>query len=615
MRKLEVRGDRFYLNDKPFFVRGYGDDFVYPDTLVSPASREIHRKNFEVARRSGFVYVRLHTHCEWPEFYEAADEAGVLVQPELPYYQTWPTEGFSFDPKRDLTELVRHYQRYVSLATCCMGNEGDLLGSPLDQELYKLVKTLNPGLLVLHQDGGNNTPKNSDFRSGPIRPWAPGSFVRSKAGEAFFGNGFIDGFLQGAPYVAHEYLNLGLKCDPRLESRFTGVILPPRNMKDYEASIHRVGLSRVWGDACLNAGHALQRYYQKQGIESARLDPTCDGYSFWTLVDVLVAQTGQGLYNAFWEPKAGGATPEYFRKFNGPTAILMRCDPTNPIAVAGQTIGCSWWISHFGDAALQGAKLAWCLRDGDNILASGSLGNVDVAIGDVRELGLVKLTIPELARPVHAILEAKLEGIGVDNQWDLWLFPKRIAKTGKGMAAASKLYETLSARYPGIARQETPEGKAAELLITASFDTDAIAALKSGRRLILLESADTAPNVSLGWWWLGNQTGTAMLRHPVFGDFPHAGHLSPLWFEIVKVASLLQPEDKFRNAEPLMVGEGKDGYFVYLSQARVGQGRLLRACGLDVLTDTPERANLLDAMVNYVRSAAFAPLATLPASF
>ena len=121
--------------------------------------------------------------------------------------------------------------------------------------------------------------------------------------------------------------------------------------------------------------------------------------------------------------------------------------------------------------------------------------------------------------------------------------------------------------------------------------------------------------MSLGWWSIGNQTGTAMLRHPVFGDFPHAGHLSPLWFQIVRVAPLLRSEDKFRGVEPLMVGEGKDGYFVYVSQAHVGQGRLLRVCGLDVLTDTPERAKLLDAMLDYVRSDAFAPQATLPTSF
>ena len=51
VRKLEVRGNRFFFNDKPFFVRGYGDDFVYPLTVVSPASREEHLRHFQAARQ------------------------------------------------------------------------------------------------------------------------------------------------------------------------------------------------------------------------------------------------------------------------------------------------------------------------------------------------------------------------------------------------------------------------------------------------------------------------------------------------------------------------------------------------------------------------------------
>ena len=54
VRKLEVRGERFFLNNEPFFVRGYGDDYIYPLTLCSPTSREAHRKNLEIARCSGF---------------------------------------------------------------------------------------------------------------------------------------------------------------------------------------------------------------------------------------------------------------------------------------------------------------------------------------------------------------------------------------------------------------------------------------------------------------------------------------------------------------------------------------------------------------------------------
>jgi len=43
VRKWEVRGGDFYFNNRRFFVRGFGDDYIYPLTLSSPASREFHR--------------------------------------------------------------------------------------------------------------------------------------------------------------------------------------------------------------------------------------------------------------------------------------------------------------------------------------------------------------------------------------------------------------------------------------------------------------------------------------------------------------------------------------------------------------------------------------------
>ena len=84
------------------------------------------------------------------------------MQPELPYYGDYPTEAFSFDPIRDLRELITHYRRYVSLATYCMGNEG-LLGRPLGSEIYKLIKQVDPDRLVLHQDGGIQHPRELRF--------------------------------------------------------------------------------------------------------------------------------------------------------------------------------------------------------------------------------------------------------------------------------------------------------------------------------------------------------------------------------------------------------------------------------------------------------------------
>ena len=131
MKKFEVRGGDFYLNNGRYFLRGCGDDYVYPITVCSPASREEHAKHLRIAKQYGFNYVRLHTHCEIPEYYEAADEVGMMIQPELPYYGRFNAQrpyshmsGAPLMAKDDLAELVSHMRRYTSLATYCGGNEG-----------------------------------------------------------------------------------------------------------------------------------------------------------------------------------------------------------------------------------------------------------------------------------------------------------------------------------------------------------------------------------------------------------------------------------------------------------------------------------------------------------
>ena len=599
VRKLEVRGDRFYLNDTPYFLRGYGDDYIYPMTLTSPPDREEHLKHLLLARKAGFNYVRHHTHCEIPEFFEAADEAGILIQPELPYYHDITPEGFAFDPLRDIQELYTHYRRYVSFAAYSTGNEGHL-GSPLDREIYQWAKRTDPDRIMQHQDGGCNTLENADFftpngygLASSIMPWAPGAFDALEV-----------------PFVAHEYLNLGIKMDPRLAPKFTGAIPAPRSLEDYEASLRAAGLDRAWGDACLNAAHALQGYYQKQGLEQARLDPACDGYSYWTIVDVMVPQedtyTGQGFLNAFWEEKPGGLTLDQFRRFNGPTAILAKTEPDSAVAVCGDSRRVTLWVSHFDAVPLHQARISWTLKTVAETLAKGTLAPFDAAPGDVKELGACSFVVPELDKPAHAVFEVSLDGTNITNSWDYWFFPKRAAKRGDGMAATEDILDVLSKRYPGIVRLGTPEAEDAQLAIGSWDHPDLVTASQKGRRGIMIGPAGGEPNVKLGWWSLGDQIGTAFARHPVYGDFPHDGKLSPLWFRLIKRGLPLPINPEFGTFEHFAVGEGRKEYFAYISQKRGQDGqRLLITQGVALLADTPEGACLLDAMVDYVKSDAF----------
>jgi hypothetical protein len=611
---LEVRGKRFFLNDKPYFLRGYGHDDVHPLTLISPADRDYHRKTLKFAREAGFVYTRQHTYCDIPEYYDSADELGIMIQSELPYYPYngyHTVERFDFDPKRDLNEAIDHRRRYVSQATYSMGNEGHL-GTPLDNELKALVHERHPGALAHHNDGGVNTLANSDFDSpntwcSPYHPaasthdpWKPGAFD------------YVE-----MPFVAHEYLNLALKFDPRISDRFTGAILPPRPIDRYEKYLADRGLDRRWGDACLDAGHALQKYYQKVGLESARLDPECDGYSFWGLLDCVINYggendfTGQGMFNAFKEPKINGVTPEQVARFNGLSTILMSSDLKSPILVAGEKVRLALTASYFSSHDVKKGSLVWTLKSGNKILVTGKIDSVDIVTGDVKKVGEADFTVPECTKAEALTFEAALFGkdspqpLAV-NDWKFWMFPKREKKTLKGVAATPALFETLSKRYDGLIKAETDS---AEIVIGKPGEPAVAAAISKGKRVFLAGDASGPPNVSLGWWWIGDQVGTAFAKHAAFGDFPHDGSISPLWFRLIKKGMPIAAEMPFGKMEFLAVGEGRNDYFLYAAQTAAENGaKILLIHGLDLLADTPEGTYLFDQMIDYVCSNAFQPV-------
>jgi hypothetical protein len=593
VRKWEVRGKDFYLNGRKHFVRGFGDDYMYPVTLCSPASREEHRRHLELAREYGFNYVRHHTHCEVPEFYDAADELGIMVQPELPYYGNLVTEAFSFDPKRDLTELLTHYRPHVSLSTYCMGNEGHL-GSPLDHELYALAKRVDPTRLVIHEDGGKNTAENSDFGSGRGAPdW--GAYPQES---------------DPRPWCHHEYLNLAVARDPRTAPKYTGAYQPP-SLESFRSRLESLGLDPKWGFACIDAGHQLQRLYQKQGLEAARLNPGCHGYIYWTIASVD-AWVDQGLLDPFWGVKA--SKPEFFRQFNGPTAVLAKTTPGARILAAGETLKIAWWISHFGPESLHNGKLQWKIRAGSEALGDLSLASVsgiNAEAGDVKPVAEGVWRTPAVDKPVSARLTASLVGTDVENSWDLWLFPKLSppAGAGAGLCAAPAVHQVLARRYPGMVLLGAPSSQQAKTLLTTTLDEAASDWLRQGKDVLLLRLAGPAPGVKLGWWGLSKQCGTAIAKHPAFGDFPHDGYLNELWFRIVDTA-VPAGMPGLRGVEPLMVGDGQLGYLIHVFQAKAGKGRLL-ASGLDLLGDKPEAACLLDQFIQYVRSNRFQPIGIL----
>ncbi len=327
-RKWEVRGQRFFLNNRPFYMRGFGDDSVYPVTLCSPADTHVHREHLRRAREYGFNYVRLHTHVESPEYFHAADEVGILVQPE--FY------GFGYDRMEYTPEqaeetrlaMVEYYtllRRHVSFATYCLGNESWIV-PPHDEMLYKSIKEMDPTRLVHHHDGGNNVHGNSDFTTSWgdkafDRPWAF-SYMEYDLNDKNYGS------VESMPHVLHEFVNATGEYDPRLGDRYTGGHGPPDTMEAFSERADALGIDGEFALDVVEAGDMMRADLQKRGVEGARIVPWLDGYCYWTIADVI-GTASQGLLNPFWEPKQ--SDPEFFRQFNSPSALLVRGLPDRPI--------------------------------------------------------------------------------------------------------------------------------------------------------------------------------------------------------------------------------------------------------------------------------------------
>ena len=592
VRKFEVRGRDFYLNGRPFFIRGVGYHNIQPvvgsDRI---GDREYRRREVAQMRAAGYNFARLHTRCETPEFFDACDELGLMVQPELPYYSDQPTEKFPFDPVRDATELYLHYRRHPSFAVYSHGNEGTV-GPALAKHLYDYLKRIDPDRLVLDQDNNtfcgtysrrHNAPGTSDFVGGQIMEWERGTCTSSY------------------PIVCHEYLNRSVKANAALEEKYCGIWQTPYTRKMRRDWLAKFGLTDAWGDRLQVAQHRLQAFWHKHGIESARLDPWCNGYYHWSAQDATTPQDGcftaQGVFDPFWGVKPGGNTPESFAVFNSADCVLCDSTPESRIVTSGDMLRQKICFAHYSDADFADAELSWSVRDRKTgaSLAHGRIPVGAIPAGGVRELAVVGFAAPEVASPAAASFDVCVGG--VTNMWDMWIFPKRTSMPMPDVCILPPFADKLGPRYSGLV---APDDVASAKVVVCEADSeDAKAAAARGQSVVAIGPVGKKGRPSLGWWWLGDNVGMAIADHPALEALPHSDSVDGLFFRILGKGRHL-PVAGVAEKDILAVSEGKDCCSLFVSMRTDGVRREAQIHGLDVCADLPEAKALLDGIMTFI---------------
>jgi hypothetical protein len=625
MREIKVSGGRILLNGKPVFLRGYGDDCIFPNTIAPPAEQQEYYRRFKIARAYGFNYVRHHSWWPLQEYFDVADELGIMLQPEFPIaYQ-----GFydAASPERrklyleQWTGIIKASRNHPSIVTWCMGNELNPQELDLAPEFYRIAKETDPTRLVILTDGiGMPGPED---RSGGLLDFVTAQF--NDGGSIGFNDRKYDlGDLEPRkPIVAHEMANFATLPDPAQADLFKGGIRPFW-LYTYRDAAAKKGISALlpkWVDN----SNKLQAVCLKTNFEAARRARWLSGYDQWLLQDYWTGSNG--ALDMFYRPK--GLTAAEFRKFNSPTVLLMDCPRRN--FWSGETAKISLLASRFEDEPSEDAQIRWELRDGRKVLVSGSKRNLQVRSDGLQRLADVSVGMPKLTTARKLTLAAQLTDRNgkTTNDWNLWVFPADRLGPGESRVAVGSPVQ-LATLYPW-AEKVPKEGQLprCDLLISSNLVPGSVDYLQNGGRVLLLASDEAFPVLSTAYkpyWWLvggpSDSTGTQILRdHPAMKDVPNDGWCDLEFYNLINRSDSVVLDGLPVKADPIIrcldthVGLANRAFLV---EFRVGRGRLLVSSlnfGAALAEGDPAGAFLLDRLIRYALGPEFQPAAVLPADY
>lgn len=118
IREIERIGWTFYLNRRRMFIRGTN---YYYHLYLSEMSRAAYERDLGLMLQMNINLIRLHCHFSNPEFYDVADELGVLVWQD--FLEAWYPEDRAFSLRAaalydPLIRYVRNHPCIASWTTC-----------------------------------------------------------------------------------------------------------------------------------------------------------------------------------------------------------------------------------------------------------------------------------------------------------------------------------------------------------------------------------------------------------------------------------------------------------------------------------------------------------------
>ena len=598
MPRLEVVDGRFVAGGNPVFLRGKHDACVFPLTGHTPMDKASWINYFRRCKEYGINHVRFHSWCPPEAAFLAADELGIYLQPELPFWGTLEGEELLAFLRKEGLNIVRTYGHHPSFAMFSLGNE--LWGEKaVMQELVAAFREAAPQILYTNGTnaflGWQGYVDGMDFFAtcrtrgeayGEFNTHVRSSFAFCDAMDGGILNHFYPGTtrnfgeaLEGVPMpvISHETGQFQSYPDYAQIDKYTGPLAPYNlmefrrrldmaGMADQAAAFHRASLR--W---------AFQLY--KADVEMCLRTPGLGGFQLLDIQDYPGQGSAYvGILDAFMDAK-GDIDPAEWRQF---------CSELVPLAEFDKYC---WSEDEVFQAHVKVANYT-----GEDLLEGESEYEI---IRPVAEL-LDGVKAPARIDLPLAVRTAGYEGV---NSWPIWVYPADNKPDKRGIT------------------------------IVRNLDKAALAALEAGKKVLLMPS-DTTNTVGglfeTDYWNYrmfkgicesnGKPVSPGTLgiltdpSHPVFREFPTEEHTDWQWFPVLK-ASRPMILDALRGYKPIVQvidNVERNHRLGLLFEFAVGNGSLLVCCSdLESTLEYPEGRQFYKAVLDYMRSDEFHPTVAL----
>lgn len=630
MREFKTIGTQFNINGLTTFLRGKNDACVFPLTGYPAMDVDGWLKVFKIAKEYGINHYRFHTWTPPEAAFEAADIAGIYLQPELPIWY-----GFNANDSAQMDlmmmygkEILDNYGNHPSFVMFALGNE---IGEDREKLKSMISNLRDYDSRLLYAQGSNNRnwvpsyAKGDDywttFRTGK-ETYDLSTDVRSSnshfdAKEGGILNTFYPNTTftyknaiahSPVPIIGHEIGQYQIYPSYATEiPKYTG-ILKPRNLEFYKNRLDLAGMGDQ-ADAFFRESGSLAIICYKAEIETAIRTKGFGGFQMLDLQDYPGQGTALvGMLDVFMDSK-GLIAPEEFREFCNRVVVL--CKMERYCWTAGENFLGEIDVANYGPNDLTDKTITWQLvseKDND-VFAKGEYNISTIKQGILENIGSVSLKLPAVEKATKLILKMELGRKVAKNEYPIWVYPmaKDTITVQNFMVASAINYSVEAKLKQGGTVLLIPKLVEIQKNSVAGQFIPEFWNYKMFTEMAIKLSKPISPGT------LGILTDP---NHPLFTNFPTESHSNWQWWIITKNSRpviLDETEKIYRPLVQVIDNINRNHKLGMLFEFKCGKGKIL-VCAVDLaaIANKPEGRQFKEAIYDYVSSEEFNPATEIP---